>query len=843
MNKYDYNRLTPFKWFILENFPLIDEDFDALTNWQLFCELGKEINKIINSENNIGTQMENVTNAFNTLQNYVDTYFENLDLTDEINAKLDTLVEDGTLTELIGNYVDPKLTEFENTINAQQTTLETNITNKVNAQDNLISQINAKVDSGVSGTPIPVSSTDDMTDTTKIYVLTTDGKWYYYDGNSWEIGGTYQSTGIDSEGVRYYNLNNNVIGDIYHYNGTGTYPGVTLELDKTYTGTAGSPLSITVKFDFKQISSTPAIMNFGGCTLNKTTHASTNTNRVALDSTSTYHYNFNKIEKTFNFAYSLNGFFLDLNTSTSQSYEMIFKNIEIYINNKKADIVFDSDYPRNNNVTVTTTKMNYLADKNYTDSKVNESIKNYERLDKKLLQNTYTYNGTGSYPTMYILLPKYYLNNETATIDFDCEVVADLQSELFVVGYGSYSPYTSTFATTYWVATNTNLNTLINNHATFSCTTAHGYNYLAIRINQSASKKYNFKLKDLKITISNKLIDYTFLSSNSTNWTESINDMTYLMTSKDINNLVFANSTAQYIDSLDKSNKYKIVCWGDSLTEGGTATGQPYPTILGTLLGDKYTVTNCGVSGQRSGGIAFRQGGIVWKNVSGFTIPSTTTDSVSFNISISDGNVKNIDNNQRFTVSINGILGTLVTSNTDSSNNVISGTFTRTTAGSETSVNADTQIKSVQDIYDDNTTIIWMGINDITFEFPFQSLGPANNAIQMVNHLSPSIKRFLIISVTSTASMTPESQLFGQVTALNNYYKTLFPNQFVDLEDYCVHQLIYDMGLTPTEDDLTNMENDIIPPSVTADNVHFTGDARVYIAQFIYNELAKRDWI
>lgn len=37
----------------------------------------------------------------------------------------------------------------------------------------------------VSGQPIPVSSTDDMTDETKMYWLTTDGYIYYYDGNDW----------------------------------------------------------------------------------------------------------------------------------------------------------------------------------------------------------------------------------------------------------------------------------------------------------------------------------------------------------------------------------------------------------------------------------------------------------------------------------------------------------------------------------------------------------------------------------------------------------------------------------------------------------------------------------
>ena len=105
MNKFEFNKLTPFKWFVLENFPFIEADFDALTEWQLFCKLGKEINKIINSENTLGTQMENVTNAFTALQNYVNNYFDNLDIQDEINNKLNEMAESGQLTEIIAQYL------------------------------------------------------------------------------------------------------------------------------------------------------------------------------------------------------------------------------------------------------------------------------------------------------------------------------------------------------------------------------------------------------------------------------------------------------------------------------------------------------------------------------------------------------------------------------------------------------------------------------------------------------------------------------------------------------------------------------------------------------------------
>lgn len=56
--------------------------------------------------------------------------------------------------------------------------------------NNLQSQINSLA----SGSPLVASSISGMTDTTKVYVLTTDGHWYYYDGSAWADGGVYQAT-------------------------------------------------------------------------------------------------------------------------------------------------------------------------------------------------------------------------------------------------------------------------------------------------------------------------------------------------------------------------------------------------------------------------------------------------------------------------------------------------------------------------------------------------------------------------------------------------------------------------------------------------------------------------
>ena len=71
---FNYNNLTPFKWYIIENFPFLEDSIDGPTNYTLLCKLGDEINKNRDAINSIGMNAEELTNAFNSLKNYVDNY-------------------------------------------------------------------------------------------------------------------------------------------------------------------------------------------------------------------------------------------------------------------------------------------------------------------------------------------------------------------------------------------------------------------------------------------------------------------------------------------------------------------------------------------------------------------------------------------------------------------------------------------------------------------------------------------------------------------------------------------------------------------------------------------------
>ena len=809
---------------------------------------------IIPAVNNNASALQEVQTIVMELQDYINNYFDNLDVQEEIDIKIDKLVANGTMTNIIKEYVDPIQEAYETSVNTrldnQDTALENSLVAQntiLTTQNQLIDTMNRKINNVVGGTPQAVSSTSDMTDTTKIYVLTTDGQWYYYDGNDWTAGGDYTESAIGSGQVKFYNLYGDVIGNKYEFEADSVAnPFIVFELDNTYQGSNETPLVIDVFYKFKALARHSLTICFNGYTLNKTAHTiSGNYLTGSGRNSAEAWFNPLQLHQTISYTHSnLNGFGLGLNSSTASDYHFTIEDIVVYINGEKVDFTFNNLYSINSNVVPKGGNVKPLASKEYTDSKVAETIDTFKKFTNGILERKYVIDGTYSYPTLYFTLPTQYRGgNHDYTVTFTPEVYDDLSGTLYSLGAVRYNPFSTNIDGETWYATGKNIRENLNETITTTFTDNHENTAIAIRLNQVNQTAYNLSINDISVSVDNHPVEIEFLESKSTAWEEVVSTISPLITNDEVKSYVASGKTIEKIDSSKKSNAHKIACWGDSLTEGGTSTGQPYPTVLNELLGDKYTVYNLGKSGQRSGAIAFREGAITWTLATGITIPASTSESVSFDINISSGHPINIWNDVVFDVSIDGIEGKLTTSGISNQTTNISGSFKRNTAGSAKSVNADTQIISLEATHQADLNIIWMGLNDVTFAYPYQVTGPVNNSLKMINSLTPDVKRFLIISCTSTASMTPEGDLFTQVTNLNNNYKALYPDQYVDLEYYCVHQLIYDMGITPTESDLANMEDDIIPASVTADGIHFTGEARVFIAEFIYNELCVRGWV
>lgn len=187
--------VPPFVQFCCAAVPMVFDD--SLSYYEALCAMWKYLNDTVNVINNNAMVTEDTVAKMDELKKYVDDYFINLDVQTEINKKLDQMALDGSLAAVIGVYCQPLIDDQNNTINQFKNDVNAEISGFESRTTSAVNDINAQVQSLAEGSPLVASSVDDMTDTTRIYVNTSDGKWYYYDGDSWEIGGTYQATQID----------------------------------------------------------------------------------------------------------------------------------------------------------------------------------------------------------------------------------------------------------------------------------------------------------------------------------------------------------------------------------------------------------------------------------------------------------------------------------------------------------------------------------------------------------------------------------------------------------------------------------------------------------------------
>lgn len=105
INKKNYHTYGPFKVWTIENFPFIETDFDAITNYQLYSKIVEHMRKLQANQNILQEANNELIQAYNSLEAYVNDYFDNLDVQEEINNKLDNMAESGQLTDIIAQYL------------------------------------------------------------------------------------------------------------------------------------------------------------------------------------------------------------------------------------------------------------------------------------------------------------------------------------------------------------------------------------------------------------------------------------------------------------------------------------------------------------------------------------------------------------------------------------------------------------------------------------------------------------------------------------------------------------------------------------------------------------------
>lgn len=291
-------------------------------------------------------------------------------------------------------------------------------------------------------------------------------------------------------------------------------------------------------------------------------------------------------------------------------------------------------------------------------------------------------------------------------------------------------------------------------------------------------------------------------------------------------------------DHIDDS--IKITGWGDSMMKGSGGE----ESILEVLSKElKVSYKNFGVGGLKSNSIAILQGGIpmrlVLKNQeikeSGSTeITYYNTEPINFQTE---------QYREGFIDSIEGKIERL--SEKENKRKTIGYTFIPKDINAPVKVK-DTVVFRFKDAieYNNEWTIIWAGRNDRkSGDDVFQT---RDNIQAMIDHLGENAKKHVL--VLSICNGIADREFKGStphtnIVRLNTVLKETFGDRFIDVRDYMVNKAIYDMGITPTPEDIEDIEKDCIPRSFLKDNVHFNTLGYEATGKYIAKVIKEKGWI
>ena len=134
-NLGDYTELRPFRYWCQKVLPLVYDD--SLSYMELLCKVVDYLNKTMHDVDTLHTDVVQLHAAYIQLQQYVNAYFENLDVQQEIDKKLDEMAESGALLNIIKPSVIDEVNNWltEHITNPTNPVIDTSLSIKGAAAD------------------------------------------------------------------------------------------------------------------------------------------------------------------------------------------------------------------------------------------------------------------------------------------------------------------------------------------------------------------------------------------------------------------------------------------------------------------------------------------------------------------------------------------------------------------------------------------------------------------------------------------------------------------------------------------------------------------------------------
>ena len=151
-------------------------DKESGTCLQQTARMYAKVNQLVRSVNQQNTTIADFIAQFLGLKDYVEEYFENLDVQEEIDNKLDIMSQDGTLGSLLNNYMKPYIDEQID-----------GIKDNINNINELLSGLDDLSPKGAYATIAALEAADPPSG---VYIVTSDGHIY-----AWTHGGSATDLG------------------------------------------------------------------------------------------------------------------------------------------------------------------------------------------------------------------------------------------------------------------------------------------------------------------------------------------------------------------------------------------------------------------------------------------------------------------------------------------------------------------------------------------------------------------------------------------------------------------------------------------------------------------------
>lgn len=135
----EYTELKPFRFWCQKVLPLVYDD--SLSYYELLCKVVDYLNKTMEDVDTMHDDVVNLHAAYVQLQTYVNTYFDNLDVQEEINNKLDEMATSGALVTILQPTISDEVGDW----------LTDHIGPTTPAIDNTLSVSGAGADAKVTG--------------------------------------------------------------------------------------------------------------------------------------------------------------------------------------------------------------------------------------------------------------------------------------------------------------------------------------------------------------------------------------------------------------------------------------------------------------------------------------------------------------------------------------------------------------------------------------------------------------------------------------------------------------------------------------------------------------------